>query len=494
MQSWYTIELNGRPWHLEGVSVRVSLLEALKSRGEIDPLCSADSDQNGVLVMMLDGDRERCPVFRTIDCGRVPLVMMAGRKIWTLDGLQQAFADHPLWAIEKRYPVVETHPLRRANLLFMLFEWCGLCREQREVQQPEGFISRTADYVGVKKMFKDLMEIDVYGADRVDGEKVEEWEELQYVDGTKNRFYRPQTIVELLALKRQASNSQVIAGATGRQGLGEESKSPVGVFLSAEGIGELRSLVDEGSHWEIGSAVPLSEIAGVLGGEYPELGEVLKRFESGPIRNRATLGGQLNTAAGRAELGPVLLALDIRVRLLSEGGARDLTLDSFYGRNEEEVLRSNEIIKSVSLPRNTAEMLRVKDCKFRLCEAYKIASRRSACRGMITAAFALEINSAGELVRAILVYGSLLSRPVLAVKSAAALKGKIWNQETVIGVLKELDKEVAELGKLGAKDDKRLWVTTLFQKFHHQHPGLKMIRTKQLEKSGEGGAKQIGEN
>lgn len=480
MQSWFTIELNGKPWRLEGVSVEVSLLEALKLRGQADPLSREDDEQGGVWLLILDEDRDRRPIFRVIDSAGLSLVMMAGRKIWTLEGLKQIFADHPLWQIEKRYPAVETHPVRRANLLLLLFEHCSLPPEQRSSRLDEGFVSRTADYASVQKLFKEVMRVDTYGVDQAGSEKSEEGDAIQYVDGEKNRFYRPQTIVELFELRNQASASKVITGGIGWRAGRSKNEFQERVFLSAEGIGELRSLVDEGSHWEVGAAVPLTEIAEVLGEEYPELRETLQRFAASPIRNRATLGGQLNTPIGRNELGPVLLALDARVRLASAGGARDLTLDSFFGRKEGTVLRRNELIQSVNLPRNTVETLRVKDCERRLCDAYKIASRRVSCPAMITAAFAVELNSDGEVLRATLVYGALTARPVLAVKAAAALKGKLWCQEVVIGLLKDLDEEVAALGQLDAKDNQRLWVTTLLQKFYHQHSGMSDLKSNPL--------------
>lgn len=479
MQSWYTIELNGESWHLEGVAVGVTLLEGLKQRGQIDSLVRVDDRQGGALVLMLGGDQNRRPVFRAIDCGLAPLVTMAGRKIWTLHGLKAAFPDHPLWEIEKRFPSIETHPVRRDNLLALLFAWCGVSSEQKKSPLFEGQTSRTADYAGVQLMIKEVMRAKYDLSEQVGG-KVDALEEVQYVDELKQRFYRPQTIVELFELKRQVSNSKVIAGATGRQGLGEESKSPAGVFLSAEGIGELRAVVDEDSHWEIGSAVPLAELAVEIGGEYPGLKKILKRFESLPIRNRATLGGQLNIASGRAELGPVLLALDARVQLASAEGSRNLTLDSFFGKQEGTTLRPNEIIKSVSLPRATAEMLQAKGCEVRLCDAYKVALRRSQCPALITAAFALELDKGGEITQAILAYGCLGPRPVFATQTALDLKGKPWNEETVVGALKHLDEEVASLGGLDRESSRRQWVAMLFQKFYHQYPGMDNSKPSQL--------------
>ncbi len=475
MQSWFIIELNGASWRHEDVSVHTSLLDGLKACGQVDVLTRADSEQGGAWVLMLDVDRDRRPVLRTIDAVQVPLLTMAGKQIWTRKGLQRHFSEHPLWAVEKDYPGLDSHPLRRDNLLLLLFEWCALTVEQKKVTLPEDFISRTADYAAVKKMIEVLLPVESYGAARLGEDRVEAGDAVQYVDADKNRFYRPLTIVDLFELKNQAAKGKVVAGGI------TAAREPASVRLSVESIGELRAVVDEGSHWQIGSAVPLTEIVEVLGDEYPELGKTLQRYASGPLRNRMTLGGQLNTSSGRAELGPVLLALEARVRLASEGGARDLTVQSFFARHEEGALRHNEIIKSVSVPRDTAEMLRVKDCEQRVCEAYKISLRSTACPALISAAFALELDEEKKVKRAILAYGGLIEQPVLAVKAAAALKGKVWDQQAVIAVLKNLDEEIALLGKLDEKDGRRLWVSTLLQKFQHQYASLQKRKADEAE-------------
>ena len=479
MQSWYTIELNGESWRLEGVSVGVSLLDALKQHGQIDSLARADDEQGGPLVIMLGGDQERRPVFPAIDCGLAPLVTMAGRKIWTIRGLKKAFPDHPLWEIEKRYRSIEIHPLRRDNLLALLFEWCGVHAEQKKSSLFEGFISRTADYAGVQKMIKEVMKAKYNLTGQV-GDRVDELEEVQYVDEQKQRFYRPQTIVELFELKRQAVASSVIGGALTRQQREEGEMPQVAVILSTEGIGELRAVVDEGSHWEIGSAVPLSEVVAGIGSEYPGLVKILKRFESVSIRNRATLGGQLNLCRGRAELGTILLALDARVQLASAEGSRNVTLDSFIGKQAGTTLRPNEIIKSVTLPKSTAEMLQAKGCKFRLCDAYKVALRRSLSPASITAAFAIELDGEEQITQAVLVYGGLGSRPVIATRTALELKGKAWNEKTVLGALKQLDEEVASLSGMDKESSARQWLAMLFQKFYHQHPQASDLNPRRL--------------
>ena len=125
-------------------------------------------------------------------------------------------------------------------------------------------------------------------------------------------------------------------------------------------------------------------------------------------------------------------------------------------------------------------MLRARGCVVRLGDGYKIARRRTLCPAIVTAAFAIELDEAGIITRASLSFGGLGSRPLVAVRTAAGLKGKEWNQQTVIGVLKPLDEEMATLGKLEREDERRQMVATLLQKFFHQHPRAKDVKARSL--------------
>ncbi len=462
MQSWFTIELNGERRRFDNVPVGETLSDGLRGLGAV---ATRSGDE---LVIVLDHDGERGSVFKSIDSGGVPLVAMAGRRIWTVDGLREGFPHHPLWEMENRYPHIDPHPQRREHLSALLFEWCAVPPGRRGARLPSGFVSRTADYAGIQRMVDELGGMEAGEVTKIAGEKLEVLEEVQYVDDAQHRFYRPQTIVELFDLKRQASGAKLLAGGIEMCRGGGMAQSGPGVFLSVEGIDEMRALVDEGSHWQIGAALPLAELMEKLGNEFPALLGALDRFESGPVRNRATLAGQLNTALGRAELGPVLLALGARVRLASAEGARDLTLDSFYGNKAGSVLRQNEIIASVSLPRNTPEMLGARDCELRFCDAYKVAARRSSCSGWITAGFAVELDGDGRVTQSVLAFGGLGERPLLAVGAAVALKGKPWDHATVAEAVERLDEEVAALATLDGGDIRRSLVATLFQKFHYQ--------------------------
>ncbi len=69
-----------------------------------------------------------------------------------------------------------------------------------------------------------------------------------------------------------------------------------------------------------------------------------------PIRNRATLAGNVVNASPIADMTALLLALDARARLRSASGTRDLPLADFFLGYKKTALRDGEFLEALLLP------------------------------------------------------------------------------------------------------------------------------------------------
>ena len=87
----------------------------------------------------------------------------------------------------------------------------------------------------------------------------------------------------------------------------------------------------------------VNERADILATAAAEVGAV-------QIQNRATLGGNLGTASPAADLNPVLLALDARVRLVAADGAREVAVGDFLTGYRSTARRPSELIESIVIP------------------------------------------------------------------------------------------------------------------------------------------------
>ena len=105
----------------------------------------------------------------------------------------------------------------------------------------------------------------------------------------------------------------------------------------------------------------------------------MRRFGSRAVRNRATLGGYLATAWETGQLTPLLMALNARVTLLSEDGERDAPISKFYTEGGGTILTTDEVIRSIIIPRHTESTLSDRGITTRLCDTYTVAPRRTLC-------------------------------------------------------------------------------------------------------------------
>ena len=262
----------------------------------------------------------------------------------------------------------------------------------------------------------------------------------------------------------------------GARFLAEQRKGaqPPVSLIATDGVAELRAIIDHGNLWEIGASVPLTGVGEVIGDSCPAFGKILRRYGHRHFRNRSTLGGYLSTSPSAGELSPVLMALDARVRIVSIEGERDVPIAQFLEPPGGQNLRPIEVIGSVLIPRFTGEVLASRGCRVRFCSTYKAAPRRDAVPASITGSFAVEIDDRGAVSHAWLAFSGVGERPRRARETEAYLTGKPWTEQTVLGILSMLGREITVPNASEAPDSIRSYrsqlVITLLQKFYYEHP------------------------
>ena len=88
----------------------------------------------------------------------------------------------------------------------------------------------------------------------------------------------------------------------------------------------------------------------VLGKHYPELYEIMRRFASPPIRNAATLCGNIANGSPIGDTMPALISLGAMLVLRRGKQVRELPLDEFYLGYRENALQQSEFVQAVRVP------------------------------------------------------------------------------------------------------------------------------------------------
>jgi xanthine dehydrogenase small subunit len=282
-----------------------------------------------------------------------------------------------------------------------------------------------------------------------------ELEAVEYANSGA-RFSRPTSVEQCWAILTRDPESRLISGGTDLVVESNLRGRRWSHLVSLEAIPELREFSETANSILIGAGIPLTEIATQWTGAPELIEEWLQLFASPPLRNRATLGGNLATASPIGDSAPLLLALDAGVQLISTRGRRSVPLTSFFTGYRSTALEPGELIAGIEIPKPLPEFVRF----------YKVAKRRTDDISTVAAAMAMDWNASGRIARARFAFGGVAAIPTRAIGAEEAVIGRRWNDEAVERAQAALDRSLAPIGDHRGSAEYRLAVSkSLIAKF-----------------------------
>ena len=326
MSTTLEFTLNGQAVHVADAAVHTTLLQYLRANGRTGSKegC-AEGDCGACTVVLVERDAHGAKTYRAINSCIALLPMMAGREVWTAEGIAQD-GPHPVQAaLEKHYGSQCGYCTPGfAMSMFEAYHRDDAQRPDRIADQLCGNLCRCTGYRPIRDAMVDAFsqrdKRDRFHLALVDGP--EPVPAIEY-EGGGEKFFRPTTVDELLALRSRHADASLVMGATE---IGVEINKKVKrfpVLISIEAIASLRAVrkSDDGREWLVGGAATLTELEEALAGDIPAIDKMLAVFASRQIRNRASLAANLVTASPIGDMAPVLLALDATLVLRSLRGA-----------------------------------------------------------------------------------------------------------------------------------------------------------------------------
>jgi xanthine dehydrogenase small subunit len=262
------------------------------------------------------------------------------------------------------------------------------------------------------------------------------------VDG----FFAPRTLEEACGALADAPDSVVLAGGTdvGLWVTKHLRDLPAIVYLGD--VAELADIQSTDAGLRIGAAVNVGEAWAALVQPYPQLAEQARRFASPPIRNSATLCGNVANGSPIGDSMPALIALGAEVELRSRVGTRRLPLESFYLGYQKKDLKPGEIVVAVIVPHQPAGVL---------LGSYKISKRIDQDISAVCATFAVVVEN-GNVRSARLAYGGMAAVPARAGHAEAALVHGGWSEESIAVAITALSEDFEPLNDMRASEAYRL--------------------------------------
>ncbi len=467
MSDLLEFRLNGKLVQLDSVSPNTTLLEWLRASGltgSKEGCAEGDCGACSVAIVDLNTNGERR--YRAINSCLVPLVLMAGRDIVTVEGVAAAKL-HPV-----QQAMIENHGSQcgycTPGFVMSLFE--GYYRKNLKTraqldEQLAGNLCRCTGYRPINAAAAEAF------ACKIDNDRFEaplkrgalELTSVRYTprDCGGEKFLRPTSMVELFSFMAEHPEARLIAGAT-ELGLDISKRfKKFPTLISLEAIPELTQISSTNNEWRVGGAATLTAIQEQLGAEFPALGDMLYLFGSRQIRNRATMGGNLVTASPIGDSAPVLLALEASVVLASAARERTLSLDDFFISYRKTALEPGEVLKTIIIPRIRNKKRRIK--------FYKATKRREMDISTVAGCFSIELDSKSVVRHARIAYGGIALTPVRAHKTEEALIGRKWDAKTLMSILPILQRQFDPISDVrGSKLYRERLVTSLFEKFFYE--------------------------
>jgi xanthine dehydrogenase small subunit len=277
-------------------------------------------------------------------------------------------------------------------------------------------------------------------------------------------FFAPQTLDEACAALAGAPDSLILAGGTdiGLWVTKHLQELPPIVYLGD--IAELAAIRSDDSGLRIGAAASIDAAWAALVDRHPQLAEQAQRFASPPIRNSATLCGNVANGSPIGDSIPALIALGAQVELRGGVGerarTRRLPLESFYLGYRKKDLQPGELVVAVIVPPQPSGSL---------LASYKVSKRIDQDISAVCATFAVVIEGA-RVRSARLAFGGMAEVPARARRAESALEHGGWHEEAIDAAIAALSEDFTPMSDLRASDAYRLQAAgNLLKRFYFEN-------------------------
>jgi len=249
--------------------------------------------------------------------------------------------------------------------------------------------------------------------------------------------------IEILDKKR-SEKPILLAGGTDIVNNIRKSAVKPGILVDISQIPELKQISDTDKKVIIGSAVTFSEIieSPVIASGFPLLIQACEKIGAPQIRNMGTIGGNICTASGAADLVPCLMALNAEVVLAGAKGERCIPLEDFILGNRKTALNPDELLISVKIRKLPDDYSGV---------FLKLGQRASQAISIVNVAVVMMMRE-GKISDARIVAGCVGPKAILCTESCNTLIGRSPSQELFNTVGELVLEEITPISDIRGSD------------------------------------------
>jgi carbon-monoxide dehydrogenase medium subunit len=166
-------------------------------------------------------------------------------------------------------------------------------------------------------------------------------------------YHTPKSLDEAVELlERYGGEAHILAGGTDLLPHMKQRRVEPKHVVNIKGIHGLACIKDTPEGIHIGALAKLRaiELSPLIKEKLPLLSEAARSVGSVQVRNLGTIGGNICNASPSADMATPLLAVDAKVHVYSNGGAKEYPIDEFFHGRGEVWLERGELVTGFTVP------------------------------------------------------------------------------------------------------------------------------------------------
>ncbi|MDB6454513.1 xanthine dehydrogenase small subunit [Falsirhodobacter sp. 20TX0035] len=223
---------------------------------------------------------------------------------------------------------------------------------------------------------------------------------------------RPDNADALANLYAAHPDATLVAGATDVGLWVTKALRDVSPVIFLNGVTDLQQIERAGDTLRIGAGVTVEALRLATRDSHPALAELLRRFASPPVRNAATIGGNIANGSPIGDGPPALIALGAVLHLRRGDARRTLPLEAFFLDYRRQDRREGEFVEAVTLPAQAPDL-----------RCYKVSKRFDQDISAVCGCFDVTVAD-GIVTRARIAFGGMAAIPKRARAVEAHLIGR----------------------------------------------------------------------
>jgi carbon-monoxide dehydrogenase medium subunit len=453
MQEDFQLTINGLSYRAAGTPLKMSLADFLKNESIELSDGLVREGHAGLLFFLIDFNASAGPVHRLIKASRTSLISMAERELVAIDPRVEDPNESSLWV--KLKAVNDSSEDDKISLSRTIS--AGL----EGLDDGQGY-SLFSDHLcsvlrrnesGVKVSTKHLLTVP---------SSYQRLKKLNYKSSDGELYYRPGTVLEAIRLRvlRQCSSF------SGSELFEEDPSSGPrnAVHISLDSVEELREIIFDDGHWEIGTGVTLRSFAERLRAEFSLIDDFCKRFTDTHFVNRFTVLEEFGSAGPGSGILTVLLSLGAGTIIDGLDERRTMSLEELLYEETLSGVGEQELITAVTVPGKG-------DLKT-LTSYYQVMEGPYGKAPIIRASFLVEIDSKNRVSGSRIWFDTGSGLPIRFDSAEKLIKGRSWTRELQQQVSAVTSSGDGIAGSLGLGSDfQRVLIQNLLLKFINENLG-----------------------